>query len=42
MAKEAIVKALQDCRVSMGEIEQATAGFVYGLYISKPTEKLSL
>ncbi|KAK9687789.1 Thiolase, N-terminal domain [Popillia japonica] len=29
-AKEAILKALKDAKVSMGEIEQAVAGFVYG------------
>ncbi|KRT79120.1 hypothetical protein AMK59_8617, partial [Oryctes borbonicus] len=30
LAKEAILKALQDARVSMSEIEQATVGYVYG------------
>ncbi|KAI4456880.1 acetyl-coa c-acyltransferase [Holotrichia oblita] len=29
-AKEAILKALKDAKVSMGEIEQAVAGYVYG------------
>ncbi|GJQ72002.1 Scpx [Trypoxylus dichotomus] len=29
-AKEAILKAFEDAKVSMGKIEQATAGYVYG------------